>query len=83
MKFPFNSPNRSKVRERGHSLTKELNNFIFSVFEYGVTLTPRTLAQNVSTYLETNHHAQAFTHSYRFSFLGRTAREFWATASSQ
>ena len=32
MKLPFNSPNRSKVRERGLSLSKDLNNFIFFSF---------------------------------------------------
>ena len=53
MKPLFNSSNSPKVCERGFSLTKGWKSYSdFIVFDYGVTLTSRTLAQYVSTHLE-------------------------------
>ena len=59
--------------------------FFFSVFNFGVTLTPWTLAQYVFTHLGTNHRARKpFTHlSYRFIPMARVALEFSPKALSQ
>ena len=59
--------------------------FFFSVFNFGVTLTPWTLAQYVFTHLGTNHRARKpFTHlSYKFIPMARVALEFSPKALSQ